>query len=540
MKHLFTAPRAALLCALPMLLAGCDQQPPAAATPPVAAMTIPLCVNDECAVLDQNGAFRVAPGSEYTQIYTQPFTDAFIFGRGDYWHLASGDGKRVIRADITDSLYALTPGLFGFVRDGKVGVMDEQGKEVQPAIFDTVFVGGDNQFIVYEIDELRGILTPKGEKVSEAVFDSTYVREDFAKRGNWVLAERQEQHWGYNLQTQVLRQLDFDTILSAADEHLVVSREGTAGKGLADAAGNLVIPFGRYWLGMPGGGLVAFRDGYDKPCGYLDYQGKVVIEAQYQSCETFGKTGGMVQLQGDDGGRGKAGMIGQDGKWLIEPEFDSVGDAGMGLLGMSGHSAGFNHIGKLQNAFQATYGTVDLDQGKVLFQPTYQQIGLVAPKRFAFTELKSPRKTVKLFGMPSEAPTFGLMDDQGKVLVKPEQYVSYKLLADGHHLLAAEGSSTDALRALYDLDGKLLVPAKWQDVTVDEARGAIFGYRVEGNGDDAVRTLRALYRLDGSVVFDTNRLPCGAEQVVDGKGQVLWPKDAQAYCPAPEPVAEAS
>ncbi|MDR2307827.1 MAG: WG repeat-containing protein [Paucimonas sp.] len=537
MKRLITAPRAALFCSLSLLLAGCEQ-PPAPSVPAIGALTIPLCVNDECAVLDQNGAFRIAPGSEFTQLYTQPFTDAFIFGRGDYWHLASGDGKQVIRADLTDELYTLTPGLFGFGRDGKVGVMDEQGKEVQPAVFDTVYVGGDNQFIVYEIDDLRGILTPKGEKVSEAVFDSLYVREDFAKRGNWVLAERQGEHWGYNLQTQALRKLDFDTILSAADGHLVVSREGVAGKGLADAAGDLVIALEKNWLGTPGGGLVAFRDGYDKPCGYLDYQGKVVIEAQYQSCEPFGKVGGMVQVQGNEGGRGKSGMIGHDGKWLIEPEYDSVGDAGMGLLGMSGHRPGFSHIGKLQSAFLATYGTMDLDQGKVLFQPTYQQIGLVAPKRLAFTELKSPRKTVMLFGMPSEAATVGLMDDRGQVLIKPEQFVSYQLLADGHHLLAAEGNGAQALRALYDLDGKLLVPAKWQDVTVDEGRGAIFGYRVEGNGDDAVRTLRALYRLDGSVVFETNRLPCGAEQVVDGKGQVLWPQDAQAYCP--EPDAEAS
>ncbi|PMZ88196.1 MULTISPECIES: WG repeat-containing protein [unclassified Pseudomonas] len=539
MKRLISTPRVALFGALSLLLAGCEQAP-AVKTPPIAALTIPLCVNDECAVLDQNGAFRVAPGSEFTQIYTQAFTNAFIFGRGDYWHLASGDGKQVIRADLTDELYTLTPGLFGYVRNGKVGVMDEQGKEVQPAIFDTVYVGGDNDFIVYEIDELRGILTPQGEKVSEAVFDSLYVREDFAKRGNWVLAERQGESWGYNLQTKVLRKLDFDTIVSAADGYLVVTREGGAGKGLADASGNLVIALDKGWLGTPGGGLVAFRDGYDKPCGYLDYQGKVVIEAQYQNCETFGKVGGMVQLQRTGEDRGKAGMIGHDGKWLIEPEYDSIGDAGIGLLGMSGHRPGFNHIGKLQNMFLATYGTIDLDQGKVVFQPIYKQIGVVAPKRYAFTELKSPKKTVMLLSMPSETDTVGLMDEQGKVLVQPEQFVSFKLLADGRHLLAAEGSNSDTLRALYDIDGKLLVPAKWQDLEVDEARGAIFAYRVEGNGDDAVRTLRALYRLDGSVVFDTNRLPCGAEQVVDGKGQVLWPKDAQAHCPAPEPVAEAS
>ncbi|MGB9090863.1 MAG: WG repeat-containing protein [Pseudomonas farsensis] len=539
MKLLSSAPRVALFSALTAVLAGCGQTS-AVKTPAIAQMTIPLCVNEQCAVLDQTGALRVGPDNDYAQIYTQPFTNAFIFARGDYWNLASGDGKQVLRADLTDEVFTLTPGLFGFVRDGKVGVMDEQGKEIQPAIYDNVFVGGNDQFIVAEAGELRGFLTPTGEKISEPVFDSMYVRDDFAKRGNWVLAERDGQSWGYNLQTKVLRKLDFDTIVSAADGQLVVSREGTAGKGLANAAGDVVIALGKDWLGTPGGGLVAFRDGYDQPCGYLDYQGKVVIAAQYQSCESFGKAGGMVQLPRTEQDRGKAGMIDRSGKWLIEPEYDSVGDAGLGLMGMSGHRDGFNHIGKLQNAFLATYGVVDLDQGKVVLAPTYQQVGVLTAKRFAFTELKSPRKTVSMMGMPTETATVGLMDEQGKVLIKPEQFIGLTLLPDGEHLLASEGSTSDAPRALYNLDGKLLVPAKWQDVQVDTARGAIFGYRVEGNGDDAVRTLRALYRLDGSVVFDTNTLPCGAEQVVDGKGQVLWPKDAQAHCPAPEPVAAAS
>jgi hypothetical protein len=33
----------------------------------------------------------------------------------------------VLRAELTDEVFPLTPGLFGFVRDGKSGVMDEQG-----------------------------------------------------------------------------------------------------------------------------------------------------------------------------------------------------------------------------------------------------------------------------------------------------------------------------------------------------------------------------------------------------------------------------
>ncbi|CAM4007510.1 hypothetical protein CCOS865_01534 [Pseudomonas reidholzensis] len=538
MNHLPTAVRAALLTTVSALMLGCQQTPEA--SKPIAEMVIPVCVNEQCAVIDQTGALRVGPDNDYASIYAVPFSNTFIFGRDGYWNLASGDGKQVLKANFTDELFTLTPGYFGFVRDGKVGVMDEQGKEVQPATFDDVYVGGDNDFIVYEIDELRGILSAKGEKISDAVFDSMYVRDEFAKRGNWVLAERDGQSWGYNLDSKVLKQLDFDSIESAADGHLVVAKEGVTGKGLADAAGNLLIPIGQYWLGTPGGGLVAFKSAYDSACGYLDYQGKVVIEGKFEACETFGKTGAMVQLPRTEQGRGKAGMIGHDGKWLIEPQYDSVGDAGIGLLGMAGHRPGFNHIGVLQNMFTATYGTINLDTGKVVFAPTYTQIGVITPERFAFSDAQSPRKSLMVLGMANTVQTVGVMDAKGKVLIKPEQFVGIKLTADQHHLLAAEGSSSDDNRALYDLDGKLLVPAKWQDVQVDEARGAIFAYQVEGNGDDAVRSLRALYRLDGSVVFDTNRLPCGAEQVVDGKGKVLWPSDPQAHCPQPEPVAEAS
>jgi hypothetical protein len=53
-----------------------------------------------------------------------------------------------------------------------------------------------------------------------------YIRDDFTKRGNWVLAQKGSENWGYNLQTKVLRKFGFDTISSAADGFLVVSAKG--------------------------------------------------------------------------------------------------------------------------------------------------------------------------------------------------------------------------------------------------------------------------------------------------------------------------
>ncbi|NER61624.1 hypothetical protein G3435_20065, partial [Pseudomonas sp. MAFF212428] len=51
------------------LLAGCQSIKP---MPAPTAMVLPVCINDECAVLDQNGVVQVSVDNDYDAVYDAP------------------------------------------------------------------------------------------------------------------------------------------------------------------------------------------------------------------------------------------------------------------------------------------------------------------------------------------------------------------------------------------------------------------------------------------------------------------------------------
>jgi len=517
-----------------LLLVGCKEETapaPKAVVPPIASMVIPVCVNGECAVLDQNGALLVQAENDYDMLVSAPLNNTFIFAKDGLWNLANADGKQVLKANFTDDLRLLTPGYFGFGRDGKLGVMDEHGKEIQPAQYDDLYVGGDNDFIVYEVNGKRGILSASGQLITEPLFDSSVVRSNFAKSGWWMTAERDGELWAVNIKTHEQKKVGFASIDSFANEHLVVSSSEQL-KGLADAKANLVSELKYFWLGTPGDGLVAFKEKYDSPCGYMDFQGKTVIPATFSACEAFGQKGALAKKKGADNEEPKAGLIGRNGESLEQLAYDSIEGVGATAMGLFGNVPGYTHTGVLHNMFSASFGIYDVNKGVELFKPTYLQIGALNADLFIFSKADSPTRPVTLYGESTRLPTVGVMDASGKVLIEPSEYVDIRLDASGHYLRAKQDSAI----ALYDLSGKRLIAAKWQELVIDEARGAIFGYELEGSGDDQTRSLRALYHLDGTPSFQTSQIDCGAQQVRDGSGQVLWPANPEAHCP--EPVAE--
>lgn len=520
-----------------LTLVGCKEEtsPKTAAIAPApapAAMIMPICANGECAVLDQDGKVLVSADNDYDAVVALPLDKTFLFAKDGTWNLASADGKQILKAAFTDDLRLLTPGYFGFGQDGKLGIIDQSGKQIQPPRFDDLYVGGNDDFIVYEIGGKRGILSAKGEVITEAVYDSSVVRDDFAKRGGWMGAERGDQKWALNLKTGEQKKVEFDSIDYFANQHLVVNTE--QGKALADANAQLISAATYNWMGEPGDGLVAFREKYDSPCGYMDFQGKTVIQAQFSACQVFGKQGALVTAKNADGSSGKAGFIDRQGQWKVQPTYDSADPAGFSPLGMFKQVSGLNQVAVLQNVFSATFGIFDVDKGVELFKPTYTQIGALNADLFVFSTANSPTKQATLFGQATQMHTVGLMDASGKVLLEPGQYVDIRLDASGHYLLATDDTSPLATSALYDLKGKRLIASKWQELVVDQTRGAIFGYAVEGVGDDQSRSLKAVYRLDGTPSFQVSQVECGAEQVRDGQDKVLWPANPQDHCPQPD------
>ncbi|PJC96413.1 hypothetical protein GQ37_022285 [Janthinobacterium sp. BJB1] len=517
------------------LLASCEilRQAVAATIAPIAAlppMTIPLCINEQCGVLDQNGAILVSPDNDYDNIASAPSHNTFLFAKDGFWNLASANGKRIIKERFSDGeLLFLTPGYYGIGHDGKFSVMNAQGDEIQPAKFDTLYLGGNKEFIVYEIDGKLGFLSTTGILITELLFDSASIWTNLAQTGGWLTALRGNEKWIVNINTHEQKKVTFDKISSFADGHMVVAMND-GGQGLADANGNLLTELKYQRLGLPGNGLVAFHEESLSPCGYLDYQGRVAIPATFSSCEVFGQQGALVMTKTSDGtygNYGKAGLINRSGEWLIQPTYDWAGPAGHSVMGMLRNVPGYNSIAMRQGDYR--YGIFNVNKGVVVFQPDYLQIGVLNDNLFVFTKPDMPLKKTTMFGQATQTPPVGVMDAAGKVLIEPGQYIDIRLDATGHYLIAMENTTAQSALALYNLSGKQLVPAKWQELVINEARGVVFAY--ERMDSDQPGTLKAVYRLDGTPSFQLSRIACGAEQVLNSKGQTLWPANPKAFCP---------
>ena len=109
MERMFSARLAPLAFSLSALfLAGCneDTAQPAA----LASMVIPVCVNDECLVLDQNGAMLVNGDNTYAVTLSIPLNNTFIFAEDGQWNLANANGSQIIKPNFPAGRRLLTPG----------------------------------------------------------------------------------------------------------------------------------------------------------------------------------------------------------------------------------------------------------------------------------------------------------------------------------------------------------------------------------------------------------------------------------------------
>jgi hypothetical protein len=528
---------AASLAALLLSACGSGDKPAAkeetaAAAPKVpapAAFNVALCLNDHCGLVDQAGGMLVPFENDYDSFSSFVMHETALVKKNEQWQLLDAKTKAPIKM-LDGDVYNAVPGYFGFERDGKVGLMDYKGNEVQAPRFDQLYTGGEDQYIGFDIGEKRGLLDTHGKLLAEALYDSAEVRDDFDQRGGLVAAERGETRWVIDLKNGAQKEVPYERLGKLYDGHMVASVVLANKSGLADASGALAIPLKYEWLGEPGEGLVAFREKGDS-CGYMDYQGKVVIEPRFISCHAFGKKGAFVKEHTADGGVGKAGFIDRSGAWIVQPTYADVGEAEHSVLGMIGYVPGYNAIYKETGPLSYDVGLFDTNQGRELLAPGFQQVGVLTPDRLLFSPKNAPMLDFSFLGQANKVPAVGLMDAGGKVLLKPERFINLTLDKSGRYIVGTDGAERPR-EALYDLDGKELIAPQWHKLVVDLENAVVFGYEVEGMGDDEVRHLKAAYDLAGKPLFVVKRTECGAEQLVDGAGKTVWPQDPKPYCAA--------
>jgi hypothetical protein len=488
-------------------------------------LAVPVKVNGFDAVVNEQGKLLIPFDNDYEQLFPADFQNTLWARRNGPWQLIDRNEK-VIHPGISPFLNRLTPGYFAFEENGKYGIIDVvAGKIVAPARYDDLYASGEGaQYITYEISGKRGIMDARGKVVTEALYEDTNVRSSLKKHAGLIPGgTREGGYWVIDTKTGEQKRVVYDYINYPGfkDGFGVVSLIESSGEGLIDENGDLVVPMEYAQLDLPSQGFIAFRKSSGSPCGYMDTKGKVIIEAQFETCLPFGKKGAFIQEQGA-GLIGKFFLIDRNGQRVAgTPEFDYVDTMGSVLGNMAN---GFVSIAMYPMGMlgTASLGIFNVDDGRVVIAPDskYKQLSAVTPNLFVFSAHDSPM-------FPNMLPAVGLMDAKGKALFQPSQFERVDLHESGKYLVA----SGQGVNALIDLDGRELIAPQWTKLEVDERLNAIFAYDQWKNDEgETYEQLRAAYALNGKPLFIVRETDCGAEQLFDGAGKLIWPQDAQPFC----------
>lgn len=230
------------------------------------------------------------------------------------------------------------PPLFVVTVNGKDGFIDRDGRIVIEPTFEKAYPFSDGLAAVQK-NELWGFIDTKGRMVIEPQFIMVGLFSDGLAR---FRDKRFTDSWGYIDKTgKVVIEPQFD---AAADFRNGVARVGFAtlkGKLLSrivdvglecdykfiDRTGKIVPepPPLHYATGEPGE-LIPFRK--NNMAGYLNAEGEVVIEPQFQAASAF--SDGLASVRKE----GLFGYIDKRGEWVIPPRFQYANDFSEGLAGV--------------------------------------------------------------------------------------------------------------------------------------------------------------------------------------------------------------
>ncbi len=182
-------------CVASLLLSACspkpqsDSVPVAASTPaavasaaisvaptpaptPVGEFNAPVTLHNKHTVVINHKGELVEPVNkeDYDEVAEFLIKDKVVARNGKKWALWNTKTKGPpipIGDDVKEGLPA---GLIGFRRDGKMGVMDTEGQEVQAPRFDDLYLNGENNFFVYKVNGKQGLMDMRGRKLTEPLY----------------------------------------------------------------------------------------------------------------------------------------------------------------------------------------------------------------------------------------------------------------------------------------------------------------------------------------------------------------------------------
>lgn len=209
------------------------------------------------------------------------------------------------------------------------GVIDRQGREVVTPAWDSLESGPDKSFRVTR-DGQCGYINAGGVCVAGFQVEPYWLHESNSLPADSLIL-RHPDSWVdlFALADRDGRRLTgFDFIrLSRPSEGLIVAEvkqeDGSTRSGFIDFTGAWVIP-PRFDMAFPFSEGLAEVRAADHQWGYINHQGEVVIACQFEDAYPFHE--GLAAVQTGKYPDRHYGFIDTGGSWVIQPQFDEVGN----------------------------------------------------------------------------------------------------------------------------------------------------------------------------------------------------------------------
>lgn len=264
---------------------------------------------------DESGKVAIRPIFDYA--FAFDVNDASVVFKGDpltmrgLYGVIDKKGKEIVPMKYAyiglgdDGVYAFRNA------DGKMGLINSQGRELAAPVFDSIFVNRDGMRMV-KLSGKSGFIDNNGRLVVEAELDD--AGEFFAGRA----AAKKNGKWGFIDKTgRTIVPFEFDHAKAFIQGHAAVSRNGKYG--FVNESGKLVIDFQFEDTGLFSEGFAFVKKG--GKWGYIDTAGKAITEFKYDSNTNYDRfENGMAIVIHN----GKRGYIDKTGREIIVPQYDNA------------------------------------------------------------------------------------------------------------------------------------------------------------------------------------------------------------------------
>lgn len=242
------------------------------------------------------------------------------------------------------------------------------------------------------------------------------------------------------------------------------------------------------------------KEGNQKKWGYLGNDGSFIIEPNFELTEEFNEKGlGKIYLEG------KIGLIDKNGAIVLEPVYDAIGDMEEGVL----------------SAVKGDrYYILDM-MGNELF----------SSKEYVFLGVSSDQYIVAAEEDKDGNVKMGYINKNGKVLIEPKYSEAWNF-KNNRALVKTENDQ----KLIIDKNGDIIKKLKYENVLPDDENKTfvfsdennLFGY-LDENGDILVepRFKNAFHFKDGMAIvsFDDDSNDSGKWGVIDISGKFVLKPD---------------